>query len=835
MLKILKKDWFAALLISLVLLLFGNSAVIEKLELSSYDFAMRHSVKDPGKDINVIAIDDRSIENIGRWPWPRSIQAELIEKLANSGADVVGYSILLSEEQTNPASEYINRALSQLKSNGDIELNSIIKTLEEGNTKLDTDNRLSTAIKNADNVVLGMQFNLGVPNGNPDGALPEYVTNNTIDNSASGAAEIYFVQADNAVSPIEKLGSQSEAIGHLSLLQDIDGGVRTELLVVDYFGQLFPSIATMIAASSLNLKSNELSITPNRNFNLGNLSIAMDSVGRFYPYFYLNDEGKTPFRVESFYDVYHNNIDPETFKNKIVLIGPTAFGLGTSTVTPVSESMAPVVVLANVVASLLNQHFIVAPDWAWLVEFTIFIIIALYLMLVLPRLSASLAAIMSSVVLIVLLGSSQFLLLSGMWFKFMLPITLLITGYLLLISKRYLITEKGKILSDKESADSNRILGLSYQQQGQLDMALDKFRKCPLDDSMMEPFYNLALDFERKRQFNKASSVYEYMSRHDDNFKDIKERMKKSQAMQDTFVFGAAGVNATNNLLSDGTIEKPMLGRYQIEKELGKGAMGVVYLGKDPKINRVVAIKTLALSQEFEDSELDEIKERFFREAETAGRLTHPNIVTVYDVGEEHDLAYIAMEYLEGHDLSKYTKPDKLLPVKNAIQIIILAAEALSYAHQQNIVHRDIKPANIMFIPKSSTIKLTDFGIARITDSSKTKTGMVLGTPSYMSPEQLVGKHIDGRSDLFSLGVMLFQLLTGRLPFKGDSMASLMFCIANEKHPEITGLRKELKPLGQEMSNILDKLLEKTPQARYQTGEELAKELRKCLKMFKKK
>ena len=456
-------------------------------------------------------------------------------------------------------------------------------------------------------------------------------------------------------------------------------------------------------------------------------------------------------------------------------------------------------------------------------------------MLVLPRLSASLAAIMSSVVLIVLLGSSQFLLLSGMWFKFMLPITLLITGYLLLISKRYLITEKGKILSDKESADSNRILGLSYQQQGQLDMALDKFRKCPLDDSMMEPFYNLALDFERKRQFNKASSVYEYMSRHDDNFKDIKERMKKSQAMQDTFVFGAAGVNATNNLLSDGTIEKPMLGRYQIEKELGKGAMGVVYLGKDPKINRVVAIKTLALSQEFEDSELDEIKERFFREAETAGRLTHPNIVTVYDVGEEHDLAYIAMEYLEGHDLSKYTKPDKLLPVKNAIQIIILAAEALSYAHQQNIVHRDIKPANIMFIPKSSTIKLTDFGIARITDSSKTKTGMVLGTPSYMSPEQLVGKHIDGRSDLFSLGVMLFQLLTGRLPFKGDSMASLMFCIANEKHPEITGLRKELKPLGQEMSNILDKLLEKTPQARYQTGEELAKELRKCLKMFKKK
>src|SRR5690606_27974462 len=187
-----------------------------------------------------------------------------------------------------------------------------------------------------------------------------------------------------------------------------------------------------------------------------------------------------------------------------------------------------------------------------------------------------------------------------------------------------------------------------------------------------------------------------------------------------------------------------------------------------------------------------EVKARFFREAETAGRLQHPNIVTIYDAGEEHDLAYIAMEFLEGHDLTRYTKPDNLLPLPIVMGIVYKAAIALDYAHKHNVVHRDVKPANVMYEPSKRTVKLTDFGIPRITDSSRTKTGMVLGTPSYMSPEQLSGKKIDGRSDLFSLGVMLYQLVTGKLPFQGDSMATLMYKIANEPHRDIAELRPEL-------------------------------------------
>jgi len=251
--------------------------------------------------------------------------------------------------------------------------------------------------------------------------------------------------------------------------------------------------------------------------------------------------------------------------------------------------------------------------------------------------------------------------------------------------------------------------------------------------------------------------------------------------------------------------------------------MGVVYLGKDPKIGRVVAIKTMALSQEFEPDELQDVKERFFREAETAGRLNHPNIVTIFDAGEEHDLAYIAMEFLKGKDLVPYTKPDKLLPIERVVSIHARVAEALSYAHRQSVVHRDIKPANIMYELESDTVKVTDFGIARITDSSKTKTGMVLGTPSYMSPEQLSGMKIDGRSDLFSLAVSLYQMTCGRLPFVADSMAQLMFKIANEKAPDIRLFNDKIPDA---LVHAIHKGMAKKMEDRYQSGEEMAADLR---------
>jgi serine/threonine-protein kinase len=487
--------------------------------------------------------------------------------------------------------------------------------------------------------------------------------------------------------------------------------------------------------------------------------------------------------------------------------------------------MAPVLTLAHSVSSILKEDFYFSPSWSFWAEMGTLLFIALYLILLLPRLKAGMGAFVTAFLLIALLAAHFLLMITqAMWLQLMAPAALLLAGHLLLTAKRHLLTEDGKTRSDMESAESNRMLGLAFQGQGQLDTAFEKFRKCPFDDSLMDVLYNLGLDFERKQQFNKAESVFRYMADFNPEFRDLKQRTERSKVMQDAVIPGSGGGHASM-ILEGGAMEKPMLGRYQVEKELGKGAMGVVYLGKDPKIGRVVAIKTMALAQEFDDDELVEVKERFFREAETAGRLNHPNIVTIYDAGEENNLAYISMEFLKGQDLQPYTKPGNLLPPQTVFSIISRVADALDYAHSQHVVHRDIKPANIMYEPESDSVKVTDFGIARITDSSKTKTGMVLGTPSYMSPEQLAGRKIEGGSDLFSLGVTLYQMLTGQQPFQGDTMAQLMYKIANEPHPNLLSIDPSLPPCA---SAIIDKLLQKQPEKRFHTGAELARAIRAC-------
>jgi serine/threonine-protein kinase len=270
------------------------------------------------------------------------------------------------------------------------------------------------------------------------------------------------------------------------------------------------------------------------------------------------------------------------------------------------------------------------------------------------------------------------------------------------------------------------------------------------------------------------------------------------------------------------------LGRYEVMHELGKGAMGVVYRARDPRINREVALKAITLADEFEADELAQARTRFFREAEMAGRLSHPHIVTIYDAGEDHGIAYIAMELLRGRHLVEYTSSTRLLPAAIAIEIVARLADALHYAHLNQVVHRDIKPANIMFDAPSGELKITDFGIARLTDSGRTRTGVVLGTPSFMSPEQLQGRDLTGASDLFSLAVSLFQLLTGQLPFRGDSMPALMLKIAQEQHPRICALDPAL-PAG--LDDVFGRALAKEPADRYESGAAFALALRDANKL----
>jgi len=827
------KDWLLGLAAAIVLFLLGGSDLLQSLERKAYDMGVRATDRAPSERIAVIAIDDASIQNIGRWPWPRDVHAKLTESLAAGRAKVVANLVFFTEPQIDPGLAYVTKLLGEYQKavpdpNAIDQASPLVtmgKLLVEAEGALNTDRKLAESYRKAGNVLLPMLFELTrEQHGRPAKPLPDYVKRNQLNAIEGEPTLLPPTTTEYVIYPIDAVGRNAQGIGHLNTNKDVDGGLRTHMMVLTHFDQLYPSLPTLIAARSLNLGPDDIKVNLGQGVSLTKLRITTDSWLQMHTYFYKDRQGAAPFPVDSFFDVYTGKIPVDKYRDKIVLIGPTAPGIGESFVTPVSAATPGVLVVAHAVSSILQEDFFVVPKWGAGVEYGAYLAVALYLILLLPRLSAGLGAAVTAGALVALIGA-QFGLMTarGMWLQLMLPVVLLVVGHLLLTTKRFLVTERGKEKSEAEAGASNRMLGLAFQGQGQLDMAFDYFRKCPVDDTVLDNLYNLALDFERKRQFNKAESVFRYMAGHNPKFRDLGERLSRAKQLSETVIFGGAPTHPGGTMLLGPGTEKPMLGRYQVEKELGKGAMGVVYQGRDPKIGRIVAIKTMALAQEFEADELADVKARFFREAETAGRLNHPHIVTIFDAGEEHDLAYIAMEFLKGRDLVPFTKAASLLPVDRVVSIVARVADALGYAHRQNVVHRDVKPANVMYEPDSDTVKVTDFGIARITDASKTKTGMVLGTPSYMSPEQLAGRKIDGRSDLFSLAVSLYQLLCGRLPFDGESMAQLMFKIANEPAPDILALNPRLPPA---LAVFLERALAKEADVRFQTGEEFAQALR---------
>jgi serine/threonine-protein kinase len=262
------------------------------------------------------------------------------------------------------------------------------------------------------------------------------------------------------------------------------------------------------------------------------------------------------------------------------------------------------------------------------------------------------------------------------------------------------------------------------------------------------------------------------------------------------------------------------LGRYEIVSLVGEGGMGRVYKALDPAIGRTVAIKTLNV--DLEPEQFEEFKQRFFREARTAGRLQHPNVVTIYDVGESEGTAFIAMEYVEGKTLREILDAGAPLKVDTACRIAADVAAGLAAAHRQNVVHRDVKPANIMVGP-GGAVKLMDFGIARLPDGMRTRTGLVLGSPTYIAPEQIVGHPVDGRYDMFSLAVVLYEMLTGAPPFRGDGVGALLYGVLNYVHapPSIHNSR-----VPAVFERIFARALAKHPDDRYPTIDEFAHDLR---------
>jgi len=492
------------------------------------------------------------------------------------------------------------------------------------------------------------------------------------------------------------------------------------------------------------------------------------------------------------------------FKNKMILIGQDEHQLQ---------------VLADSLSSINAGAVYYTPAYSWWALPALMLVIVIYLIWLLPLVSKTSGVFLGAFIILATISAQPVLLiLNGIWWPTINLLLLLILGQMsvyVYLSGQKILNE----LSQKQYAAWFQLGHYQYE-KGDYETAITSLLKCTGNDEVLSDLYEIGLSFERKRQYDRALQIYSEINIRRKKYKDIDKRLNSISGFSQTRTEILSPTQAQKTLVMP-EMELPEFGRYKIERELGRGAMGVVYLGKDPKINRKVAIKTLDYTQ-FSEAELKSVKSRFFREAEAAGRLSHNNIVTVYDVGEEEGFAFIAMDYVEGVPLSDFTKRDKLLPVREVYRILQVVAEALDYAHKQKIVHRDIKPGNIMYNPNDQQIKITDFGIARITDSVKTRTGSFMGSPSYMAPEQMTGSRVDGQADLYSLGASMYQLLTGKLPFDADSLGNLAYKITNEKHKSIRDLRPELPASA---TRITNKALQKKTDKRYANGAEMAEAL----------
>ena len=816
-----RTDILLGTLVACIFILFSFSSftVFESLERIIYGIEMRLDLpQQRGRPkIAIVNIDEKSIEQLGPWPWPRHLIADMITILKNNGARLIGLDLLFSSKEPSEGLKEVQKLYQDALNHNDGQQETwLLNALKEAEERLDNDRILSQTVKDAGNVIMPVSGSFGrydtelvIPE---DSFIQKHLPNIKINSDS-------FLPVNQLITPFPELFESSLGLGHTNLypVELMKGQVH--LLFINYRGHLVPSMPLRLTLDYLNKLPEEI-------FVQGEGIKLTDSVipalkGEIFIRFM---GGRRSFPYYSFSDILKVKKVPAVFEDKIVLIGYTADG-SSAVNTPVDAQMPRVELMANIIENLMSGRYLQRPGYLIYLEGLILLLLSLFASVAIPRLSIinRIGFTMGLIILAVFIGIVFFLGLN-LWFKAIYISLSLITIYVVFSIKDFIIKQKTLGRTSKESIETNRMLGLSLQSQGLLDLAFEKFRKCPLDDAMKDVIYNLGLDYERKRMVNKAVSVYEYISEKDPTYRSLNERIPKLRKLISPLsLVGQEGKKQDGKIMvSEDLGVKPTVGRYEILDELGQGAMGIVYKAKDPRINRLLAIKTIRFADEFEEEKLTDVKGRFLREAEIAGKLSHRSIVAIYDVGEDYDLTYMAMEFLEGENLQKYCRKGNLMPLRKILYIVGETASALNYAHSQGVIHRDVKPANIMLL-NDGKIKVTDFGIAKAVSSSETKSGIILGTPNYMSPEQINGQKIDGRSDIFSLGVVFFELLTGQLPFHGKTLTNLFYQITQVKHPSPREINPKVpKPCEQ----IIDKVLSKKPENRFQDADEFAKYLR---------
>ncbi len=806
--------------------------LLPAVELAAYD--RLNELRGPGpaaEQVVVVTLGDGGAPDTAAATWSRAALAGAVRLLARRGAKVIGLWQGLGGPEIDPAPEALRRLRGRLQGAAEASASprrGIIDELARLEQDLDGDAALVRAVAEAGNVVLPVfpgpaDRDAGAGELRGHTVAPPAPPRDLLTGLRSLTNPLELLHGSPRPGPplrppLAPLAAAAAGLGHGIVQPDADGVVRRSALLVPAGGRLVPSFALQVAALQLDAPLEQWSVqgpgTGQPGVRWGELQVPTDARYR------LAMDFAAPVPTLSLAAIADGRVSAAAVQGKAVLVGTAEPATPLALRAPGGRDVAPLFAAARSVAGVLATRRLLRPHWAWLPEAAVTLLLGLFLTFVTPRVAAPIGATLLAVALaawwggVALLGVGQ-----GLYLQVLPPVAIALLGF----PVQTLWRAAARARSRTENADLNRMLGVAFQSQGMLDLAFERLAQCPLrQPGVREALADLGLDFERKRMGHKALRVYRHLLKGGRDPETL-ARVARLGGGSDDRRRDPGATPSGGTLVLDRDEVRPTLGRYEIIRELGQGASGTVYLGRDPKINREVAVKTLRYA-DFEEDQVDRVRHRFLREAEAAGKLRHPNIVTIYDVGEDHDLAYLAMELLDGPDLSEACRKRGLLPPAQVFGIVVQVAEGLAYAHQRGVVHRDIKPGNVM-LTSDDTVKVTDFGIARVASSSHTQTGAVLGTPSYMSPEQVAGRKVDGRSDLFSLGVVLYELLTGARPFQGDGPAAIMYSVTRAAYPPLSELAPGLPAC---CAQLVDSLLVKPVSRRIKTAAEVAHRARLC-------
>ena len=812
-----------SLLLILVTLMLLAGERMAWLEAWYYDFLQRQQ-QTSGSDRIVLVNTNPNIA--GGELWEVTQFPKVVEKLNAAGAALIvpvqsppANSPLPDFKQIKALVELEQRARKTGKvvvADGDISLADQLAGFRE---QYEHRAAIVSAVKDAGNIVLAISGNGARQSG--------------ISSTADGCGA-HAVSPENDTTPWvnpardelnlpDELCKGAVNAGYSEYWPDDDGVVRRSHLLVKSGSQIFPSLALAVAESQKPDK--KLIVESANKIKLDDTEITTGPGFASLIRYYKTVTGKQTFDTISAADLMEGKTSADRLHNRIVLLGDLAIGTQLNYETPFGDKIAPAVLLATSLSNLLQKDFLTRPIWLDSAELAILVLVGMLILLTVPAMSRPHAALICLFLVCMLLATEAYLLIAhGVWVQLVTATLFAILSIGAIEAVRnYMARNHQVTVAPRNSADG-------AQFEDELDLSFSILRQQPATDETKQRLYSIAMTHGKRREFARAERVLMHLASLDADYRDVKEKLKKlSGARSKPGETSPVESTGSPPQAATATRNRRTLGRYQLEEVLGRGAMATVYVGRDPKIGRKVAIKTIALAEEFSDEDLEAAKEQFLREAQSAGRLNHPNIITIYDTGEDQNVAYLAMEYFDGVPMNLHAQANNLLPPNWVLELMARAADALHYAHGQNVVHRDIKPANLMYNAANDAMKITDFGIARLTDTSRTKTGIILGTPSYMSPEQLSASAVTGKSDLYSLGITIYQLLTGTTPFRSDSIPQLMEKILNEKHQPIRNLRGDVPVCVDEM---LDIALAKDPEDRYPNGRAMALALRDCCSTF---